>query len=434
MYISDKIFHIALLAVGFYFLYQGEVIQRFRDGRTNFAVYSEPMREMATLSMWMANLPSNFTPGKDFTISFGRHFGNMSKLTFGHNSIDGGSLVVEFEQIAVWLEKSSQNWTSWFQIKPLKLSPQIIPDHVILITFSNITLAHKPLSVHIWPTAENNTLLDCQSKYYDGEITNAVTANPGEQFWLNIRPKKFIYLDKYKACRKKPYMKEFIARFDRYISEKLVMKNSKICRPELIYSTCTAMYTSDKVRNLRLCRSRKDEIDFYEAVDYISKTITKLPCTKVTYHMGTSGPWPIVDKYRILFQFTMQNPYEIEVNEEYFILDLVGFIGSIGGTLGLCIGFSFKDLFRDIASSVVQAVSRIIQHKKERETQTKSQSQKTGQLQLETQNLDKISTQGDLVLPIFAKLTELETKLEKRLSDHDSRLLKMEEKLIGQSS
>ena len=82
IYISDKIFHIALLAVGFYFLYQGEVIQRFRDGRTNFAVYSEPMREMATLSIWMANLPPNFTQGKDFTISFGRHFENMSKLTY----------------------------------------------------------------------------------------------------------------------------------------------------------------------------------------------------------------------------------------------------------------------------------------------------------------------------------------------------------------
>ena len=72
--------------------------------------------------------------------------------------------------------------------------------------------------------------------------------------------------------------------------------------------------------------------------------------------MGTSGPWPM-DKYSIMFQFTMQSPYEIEVNEEYLILDLVGFIGSIGGTLGLCIGFSFKDLFRDVGSSVVQAVS-----------------------------------------------------------------------------
>ena len=33
-----------------------------------------------------------------------------------------------------------------------------------------------------------------------------------------------------------------------------------------------------------------------------------------------------------------------EVNQEYLIYDITGFVGSVGGTLGLFIGFSFRDI------------------------------------------------------------------------------------------
>ena len=35
---------------------------------------------------------------------------------------------------------------------------------------------------------------------------------------------------------------------------------------------------------------------------------------------------------------------DIDVHEEYLIFDAAGLIGSIGGTLGLFIGFSFRDI------------------------------------------------------------------------------------------
>ena len=135
----------------------------------------------------------------------------MSVLTYGQNNIEGSSLVMEFEQIAEF--RAFGEWVSWFQIRPLNLSPQITPDHTIRITFSNKTLAHKHIS---------------QLKYYDGEITNALSAKPSDLFWVNIRPKKFIYLENHKACRKKPYMQEFIARLDKYFSHQEEMKNSEI--------------------------------------------------------------------------------------------------------------------------------------------------------------------------------------------------------------
>ena len=44
--------------------------------------------------------------------------------------------------------------------------------------------------------------------------------------------------------------------------------------------------------------------------------------------------------FEIVYQFAP--PMMTEVIEEYLIFDMVGMIGSVGGTLGMCIGFSFS--------------------------------------------------------------------------------------------
>ena len=39
-------------------------------------------------------------------------------------------------------------------------------------------------------------------------------------------------------------------------------------------------------------------------------------------------------------------PSRVTVHEEYLVYDLVAVVSAIGGTLGLCIGFSFRDAAR----------------------------------------------------------------------------------------
>ena len=43
------------------------------------------------------------------------------------------------------------------------------------------------------------------------------------------------------------------------------------------------------------------------------------------------------------FILRMGSPKMVTVHEEYLIYDLVSMIGAVGGTMGLCIGFSFDD-------------------------------------------------------------------------------------------
>ena len=66
------------------------------------------------------------------------------------------------------------------------------------------------------------------------------------------------------------------------------------------------------------------------------------PCTKVQYYVRETVS--VVDSHVDEFELTFTKPPEVLVKEEYLIFDSVAMISSIGGTLGLCIGFSFMDI------------------------------------------------------------------------------------------
>ena len=52
--------------------------------------------------------------------------------------------------------------------------------------------------------------------------------------------------------------------------------------------------------------------------------------------------WGTNYTFETLFEFA--SPYKVKVKEEYLIYDFIGLVGSVGGTLGLFIGFSFYDI------------------------------------------------------------------------------------------
>ena len=47
---------------------------------------------------------------------------------------------------------------------------------------------------------------------------------------------------------------------------------------------------------------------------------------------------------QIAFSYEFSPPMMSIVYQEYLLLDMIGLIGSVGGTLGMCIGFSFTGL------------------------------------------------------------------------------------------
>ena len=60
------------------------------------------------------------------------------------------------------------------------------------------------------------------------------------------------------------------------------------------------------------------------------------------------------DNQSIEFWVEFSNPPKVTVKEEYLLFDMVSMISAIGGTMGLCIGFSF--------SNVTKWIMRQIEH------------------------------------------------------------------------
>ena len=111
-HILDKLIYSAFLLLACYFIYMGDVLDKFRSKRTNFAEYLEPVTELPTITTYIQSTDQGFLLyGKDFNISYGVYIdkdknGGKShlkhkNLTIGVNKIEGGPLKVMFVTTAI---------------------------------------------------------------------------------------------------------------------------------------------------------------------------------------------------------------------------------------------------------------------------------------------------------------------------------------------
>ena len=70
--IFQSFVYLALLCLGVYFIYLGEILQKFQLQRTNFAEIEEPVSEFPTIFLFIDYRDSNsyLEYEKDFKISF----------------------------------------------------------------------------------------------------------------------------------------------------------------------------------------------------------------------------------------------------------------------------------------------------------------------------------------------------------------------------
>ena len=57
----------------------------------------------------------------------------------------------------------------------------------------------------------------------------------------------------------------------------------------------------------------------------------------------------------------MGSQKSVSVEEEYLIYDFVAMISAIGGTMGLCIGFSFTEVANFLLRSLEKGLKRLVQ-------------------------------------------------------------------------
>ena len=97
----DGLIFLLLTGLGFYFIYKGDVLNRFQLKRTNFAEYTEDISEIPTVTTWISYASKGpfLKYWRDFKIRYYNWDNNTSTiLALGENNIQGSKLSVYLEE------------------------------------------------------------------------------------------------------------------------------------------------------------------------------------------------------------------------------------------------------------------------------------------------------------------------------------------------
>ena len=162
LFVIENMIYITLLGVGIYFIYEGDVVQRYHRQRTNFAVYEEPMAELPTIVTYV-QLASNeqIELMEDFNIQYTREHLTPEKvvnLTNGENTIKDSNLIVFLHEIpAYW-----PTWSNHYKITPKKFNQGMPLEYKFQYQFHNVTKVSK--SVTVVTIATENGSLSCSKR------------------------------------------------------------------------------------------------------------------------------------------------------------------------------------------------------------------------------------------------------------------------------
>ena len=192
--------------------------------------------------------------------------------------------------------------------------------------------------IEIFFTSEANAYGAISDIWYEGKHLG-ITLSADEKLFMGIRQEKYTYLDYDSQCSHMTYY-ELLGKYLSNVTD--FGQCPRKCLPYLLPTKdmpiCGWNYEDQMAKQCAQTVVDK-AVDMFEVEGNYSR-----PCKMIQY---TGEPlWRNQNNEQgvatIGYQF--QPPQLALSFEEYLTFDTVGFIGAVGGTLGMCIGFSFHGL------------------------------------------------------------------------------------------
>ena len=208
----------------------------------------------------------------------------------------------------------------------------------------------------VYFTSEENAYGITANVWRDGEPLS-FKLKKNSELEVSLKQVKYVHLKSKAKCRVEPFYEVY---------ERLLLKTSFSECP----IKCTTTSLPSETNRIPLCL-KPDEKDCAEKVqtkvwhllanseEYSKACSTTDYNGRIIYESQEEKDYNIKkykkNIYTMELDYVFSSPEVVTVNEEYLIYDLISMIGSIGGSLGLCIGFSFKwfDIQCDIYHSKV---------------------------------------------------------------------------------
>ena len=345
--VIDGLILFLLMGLGFYFIYKGDVLNRFQLKRTNFAEYTEDLSEIPTVTTWIvyASKGPFLKYWRDFKIRYYHWDNNTSTiLALGENDIQGSKLSVYLEEFKE--HEGTTGYEQTFRITPINFEAGMPHDFALTYNFWTNTSRVSTINAALSP--RNSSYCGDSSTFYDGEPKD-ILAKFGQKKYLLMKPEKTMFGQDAENCRNMPYHD--------YLLETILKRSkemcSKTCRPAYWRMCDRDIFSHTKIR---ICRRQKEIKCFHDIKAAVEKDITSKPCIVLRYNVEETTYEDYVEKTQVEFDMVFSPPAKVNVKEEYLIYDLITMVGAIGGTMGLCVGFSFRDCVKFALTLVEQAV------------------------------------------------------------------------------
>ena len=348
---------ICLCGLSVYFT-QG-VLDKFFSEKTSIALSEEPINELPSIMICFEKPNSRGTEyqyGSDFKILYlivGPT--NSNNLPFaGHLSeeLKEGENSTLFDEI-VYLEKIiTIHGTHCFKLTSVltnKFTIMHYTQQIYLYFNESINEENLPTSLKIIVTSEKNAYGVVYGIWYNGKIFQT-RVDKGMQKDINLKPVQHNYL----ATNSKCIHESFYECISRLITADLNGSTSQCSRMSL--------------PSLPLCNDISEETEEFQHVinsSIVNKALRNNKCTTkhcLTLEYFGEEVFHIKINYEnYLFGFSYKIPSNsTTLYEEYLIYDTINAIGSVGGTLGMCIGFSFTGLISSLMNILNHAISVMI--------------------------------------------------------------------------
>ena len=205
----------------------------------------------------------------------------------------------------------------------------------------NIYEETLPKKISIYFTSEENAYGAFNFVWKDGEAFEK-NMKLGEYAVIELTPYEYFYLDDNDQCSHNSFIEQWQSHLLNANFEDCPRKCSSVLLPFDDPPFCGWTDDDHEAGNCANEIIHEDINKFRISNDH------KRPCHILEYKGKVKFEEDIAEanltKYDLQFGYAFTPPEMTIVYNEYLIFDTIGLIGSIGGTLGMCIGFSFSGL------------------------------------------------------------------------------------------
>lgn len=309
-----------------------DVFKKFKSEDSSFKQYQEPMLEHPTVFICFNPPQKNITYELDFHI-----LSDQNVLHIGNNT-NANNDTVMLEEIKTLF------YQNCYGVSTISSSPLRHAYKILQVEFNNTSIATNISTTDFFITTKNNSYGIMLYKWFDGEVLT-YRIKKRNAIEIVLLAEKKIFLQSKTHCSEESTYK---------CSANVVMNYdfkgcSRKCIPSYFLESFP-FYENDKVQ---LCET-DEEVTCFEShlIDIMAFIAANGPCPKactrtkfngIVSYEGQITHIKQIEDYSTLI-YAIEAPASVTVHEEYLIYDLLGLVGSVGGTLGMFIGFSFINL------------------------------------------------------------------------------------------